>query len=507
MLKALFFDMDGTLIDSDHLVETIYDLLTTKYPPDIPLSKIPKQDLFAKSYIEVIEILYQQYDDRYLEEVKSLHQMLQDKHLKLFEGTHEMLQSIQRYPVYLFLVTSELRDIATKELKKLSIYDMFDDIITATDLMHQKPNPEGLLKLLTRYDLNPSECLFIGDQKTDAMAGQQAGIRTALMGWNPKHRDEIAHHFDVQFSNWKDVVHYIDNSMSVFHLKIDSDEIRIIQFTDLHLMDDANDLLTFEGIQKSVKSLNPDFIVLTGDQTMSNQSEMLYHKLVKLMDDFGIPWTLIFGNHDTDHGVLYTTLISAMKGSKHLIFSPGPEELGFSNFTILIQNQKNQMRYQLIFMDTHIDQYYQIDQALKWGYGSISKAQMIWYEQMVSLSPTTNSMVFLHIPIPEFRLVQPSDRHLYQGDYLENPSTPPYDFGFFKQILQLKHSVALFAGHDHYNDYQFNHQGIMLAYGRVSGHYDYGPSGFPKGLRWIEIQKDNTFQTKIILYQDIKEKQ
>ncbi len=505
MLKAVFFDMDGTLIDSDQLVETIYQKLTTQYPPDVPLSAIPRQDLFAKSYIEVIKMLYKRQDDRYLEKVMMLHQMNQDKFLKLFDGTLEMLQSLKRYPVYLFLVTSELKEIATEELKKLRIFDYFDDIITASDLIFQKPNPEGLLKLLKRYDLNPDQCLFIGDQTSDAMAGKQTGIQTAWMGWNHFNHDDIAHHFDLKFSHWSEVLNRIETDMNVINLSITSEVIKIIQFTDLHLMNEASDRLTLEGIRKAVISLHPDLIVLTGDQTMSSESEMLYRKLVQWMDAFGIPWTLVFGNHDTDHGISYLTLISALKGSKHLIFSPGPKALGYSNFSILIQNQVRQPRYQLIFMDTHVDQYYAIGEKQTWGYGSISTEQMQWYEQMISLTSTTQSMLFLHIPLPEYNLVQPEDKDLYQGNYLEKPSTPPYDSGFFNNIVSHRHTLAIFAGHDHYNDYQFIHQDIALAYGRVSGHYDYGPKGFAKGLRWIEIKKDNSFDTHIILYQDIKD--
>jgi HAD superfamily hydrolase (TIGR01509 family) len=506
MLKALFFDMDGTLIDSDHLVETIYHHLTEHYVPDLPLSEIPRQDLFAKSYIEVIHMLYKEDHDRYLDKVFSLHQELQEGHLSLFEGTREMLQSLQRYPVYLFLVTSELKEIAIQELKKLDIFDFFDDIITASDLIHQKPNPEGLLKLLKRYDLNPHQCLFIGDQRSDAMAGKQAGIKTIWMAWNESNRKDIAHHFDQQFSNWKEVLNRIDTAMKVLSLSTHSDVIKIIQFTDLHLMNDSKDQLTLQGIQKALLSLKPDLIVFTGDQTMSSLSVMLYQRLIMWMDAFGIPWTLVFGNHDTDEGIHYKALIDAMKGSKHLIFSPGPVGLGYSNFCMMIQNQDHLIRYQLIFMDTHVDQYYAIGQEQKWGYGSISRDQTDWYEQMIALASTTQSMIFLHIPLPEYKLVQPSDKDHYLGEYQEQPSTPPYDCGFFNTLIKHRHTVAVFAGHDHYNDYQFSHQGIMLAYGRVSGHYDYGPSGFAKGLRWIEIHPDYRIHTQIILYEDIKDK-
>jgi hypothetical protein len=167
-----------------------------------------------------------------------------------------------------------------------------------------------------------------------------------------------------------------------------------------------------------------------------------------------------------------------------------------------LKNQNDRIIKKLIFMDTHVDQFYPIGNEMKWGYGSISREQIHWYEHMIQFHPFVQSFVLLHIPIPEYHV---DSSTLIQGVCLEKPSTPPYDSGFFQVLTKHHHTEIVFAGHDHYNDYLIEKEGIKLAYGRVSGHYDYGPKDFPKGIRMITIQSDGSFDTNIFLYQDIKD--
>ncbi|HBY65747.1 MAG TPA: hypothetical protein DEG42_05150, partial [Acholeplasmataceae bacterium] len=50
MIKVILFDMDGTLIDSDALVLSIYNKLINKYPPKTDFSNLDLGDVFPSSY-------------------------------------------------------------------------------------------------------------------------------------------------------------------------------------------------------------------------------------------------------------------------------------------------------------------------------------------------------------------------------------------------------------------------------------------------------------------------
>ena len=66
-------------------------------------------------------------------------------------------------------------------------------------------------------------------------------------------------------------------------------------------------------MDKLIKKTNPDLICFTGDQTMSEDSPKLYEKLKGWVEAHKIPWTLVFGNHDTDFDVPYEALLEPLK--------------------------------------------------------------------------------------------------------------------------------------------------------------------------------------------------
>jgi predicted MPP superfamily phosphohydrolase len=283
-----------------------------------------------------------------------------------------------------------------------------------------------------------------------------------------------------------------------------NDLFKIIQFTDLHLMDNEKDEITFLNIRKVIWDEKPDLVVFTGDQTMSIESKMLYEKLGHFMDEFVIPFTYVFGNHDAENGVSYDELNHVISNSRNLYFSAGPKNLGYSNFCIEVRGELNQLEKVLIFMDSHQEDTYLIDGKKVWSYAAITSDQMKWYCNVVKNYTKENSkstsILFMHIPLPEFKDVKNVTRSSLQGELNEQPSTSLINTGFFELIKTLDHSKAIFCGHDHYNDVHFMKDGILLAYGRVSGQYDYGVQGFPKGFRIIELNRNTDIQTRIKLY-------
>ncbi|MNC34498.1 hypothetical protein D3C75_829330 [compost metagenome] len=54
-------------------------------------------------------------------------------------------------------------------------------------------------------------------------------------------------------------------------------------------------------------------------------------------------------------------------------------------------------------------------------------------------------------------------------------------------MAELGHTLGVFVGHDHVNDYWGELHGIRLCYGRASGHNTYGREGFPRGARMIRL--------------------
>lgn len=498
MYKAIVFDMDGTLLNSDEMVLNIYKDITQKYPPCIRLETIEKDDLLSKSYKEILLKLYERPIDDLLTEIEKLFHQYKH-HIKLFPGTKTFLSHLKKKGYLLGLLTSEMKNIAYDELKTMHIFECFDIIITSDDVDHPKPHIEGLIKILDFLKVNPKALLYIGDQTSDGLTGQKASIQTGLMA-RKKSKRYIDTFFDYTFQSYNDVLYHLNRFDSPLQLTVKNDKpFKILQLTDLHLMNDEKDHQTFRLIHHMIKQCSPDFIIYTGDQTMSLHSLKLYKDLSLFTDQYGIKYSYVFGNHDTEHGVTHESINQVMSSSKNLLFKSCPKKIGYSNMHVEVLDACGHLEYLIISLDSHIDQFYYINGQKEWGYSEINDHQIDWYRHLIRYYTYTYnrvipSVLFLHIPIHEYRDVDQSHSS-YQGLFLEGPSTPPVRNTFFENIKSLGSTKAIFCGHDHYNDYQFEKNGILLAYGRVSGYYEYGAPGFDKGARIIEL-----FDDKILTY-------
>lgn len=486
MIKAIIFDMDGTLINSDSLVKKIYEDLILAFTPRKSLSDLSWNDIYAKSYHEVLTYLYGSVQPIHMDYINDMVEQHLEK-VELFDGVRETLLSLKKNGYLLGLLTSELNHIAQQELMHCGILSLFDYTLAYDELQHGKPDPEGLLKHQTFFKIRAHEMLYVGDQIQDGKCAKNAHVESVLI-----RRDQQ----DEKDDYFNHVIRKIDHVLEILEkkarmtIKTQGQKLNILQLTDLHLMNQKTDDQTYQLIDTMIRQRTPDFVMLTGDQVMCDQGDKLYRDLTHFLDQYQIPYAYIFGNHDTDHQS-YETLIHAFKHGKYLQFESGPQDLGYSNFVIEIMNEVQDVYHLFICLDSHRDQIYTINQQPVWGYGTISLDQMQWIKAIIERYKDIPHTLFLHIPPYEVSRVE----H-YQGSRFETPCTPPIDNGWLTDILSYGLTKGVFFGHDHYNDFSFKIGDTILAYGLVSGFYEY--NGFnEKGARMITIDNQELTTYKI----------
>ena len=180
-VKALCFDVDGTLSDTDNL----YSQKFSKFLPKF-LFKDP--DYFARRFVMWIEspgnALLGLADTLHLDDEMvaiinwlNRHRRHSAKEFLLIHGVDEMLKQLHgKYPMAVVSARDEKTTLAF--LEKFDLVKYFDVIVTGLSAKHTKPYPDPIFLAAEKMNVPPENCLMIGDTTVDIRAGKSAGAQT-----------------------------------------------------------------------------------------------------------------------------------------------------------------------------------------------------------------------------------------------------------------------------------------------------------------------------------------
>jgi len=225
---------------------------------------------------------------------------------------------------------------------------------------------------------------------------------------------------------------------------------------------------------------------------MHADAESLFLRLRDFLESFQIPYGFVFGNHDNESFLPKKGLAHIIMKSSLCLFEKGNLSEGVGNYHVDIVHQ-GKLIFRLILLDSHNDRIDLIDGQKQWSYDYLKPSQLDYVSSLLK-KDNAKSLLFFHIPIPEF-----AEKIEFQGVQNEAVCSSKINSGLFDLLKTHKNALGVFCGHDHYNDYSFKKEGILLAYGRVSGYYDYQDIPFARGARKIELFDNGTIETSVIL--------
>ena len=178
-LRAVVFDLDGTLLDSLPLVlRAITHALE-------PFGGRPTMDIFAHLGGPPERFLGPLLDDVKnlpvaLQRLESFHR--ENAHLiQPYDGVSSTLESLRKAGVRLGLWTGRDRVSTDWLLKNHALEGYFNTIVCGDDLPSHKPDPAGLRAIIHRLAVREEETLFVGDADVDVLGGVGCGVDTLLI--------------------------------------------------------------------------------------------------------------------------------------------------------------------------------------------------------------------------------------------------------------------------------------------------------------------------------------
>lgn len=306
-------------------------------------------------------------------------------------------------------------------------------------------------------------------------------------------------------------------------------ELKILTMTDIHIgggwMSFKKDQMAMNAVAAMVTAEKPDLVVLTGDlaypvpfQAGTFNNKTSAKLVITLMEKLGVPWTVTFGNHDTEsYSYFNREKIGALYSDdslKSCLFSVGPEDVdGVGNHVIHVKNSKGELVQELVFIDSH--SYTDGDIfGIFWKYDNVHQNQVDWYEQKIKaaqkLNPDVKSLVFLHIPLVEYRdayyeYAENGNKDTENVKYVSGNiwEKDPYVYcgmnedNLFEKILELGSTKAVFCGHDHLNNMVLNYKGVDLTYNFSVDYLAYigiSKKGDQRGCTVVTVNPDGTYE-------------
>ena len=188
MFKAVIFDMDGVIADSEPIhVQAEKDLFR---PYGVELSDEELQRFMGFGIEPMLQKLVKTYnvpvqsDALYARHKVVLLERMKNG-LQPVPGATDLVLSLHAGNVPLGLATSCFREMALLVVRKFGIEACFKVVVTVEDIAKSKPDPEIFLKAAERLGFAPGECLAIEDSANGVRAAKAAGM--ACIGFRNEH--------------------------------------------------------------------------------------------------------------------------------------------------------------------------------------------------------------------------------------------------------------------------------------------------------------------------------
>jgi HAD superfamily hydrolase (TIGR01509 family) len=178
-VKAVLFDLDGVIIDSEPLHVRALQLTCTRFgftllPEDIiRLKESPNcrlRGIFINGRTRT-------HLDDFIDYKSEIYTRLIKEELTLVDGVVEFIQFCRAQTWRIGLTTSALPENTATVLQKFDLAPYFHAIVTSGDITNSKPHPEPYLRTAQKLELHPADCLVIEDSVNGVRSGKTAGCR------------------------------------------------------------------------------------------------------------------------------------------------------------------------------------------------------------------------------------------------------------------------------------------------------------------------------------------
>lgn len=184
MIKAVVFDMDGLMFDSERYVQKSWDIAGERlgYGPlghnivnTLGTNLTNRKKYFLEHYGNDFPF------DKFLDTYREAYYELVKDGVPAKKGLHEIVEVLKEKNLKIGVATSSSREHAISNLKRVGIFDSFDAVITGDMIEHGKPEPDIYVEACRQLEVDPEDAVALEDAINGIRSAHGAGMNPVMI--------------------------------------------------------------------------------------------------------------------------------------------------------------------------------------------------------------------------------------------------------------------------------------------------------------------------------------